>query len=279
MDDRNTVTDLQDRPGLAADVPECVEPESLDSRVLEYREFFIRHLIRDLRERLPHSGPGLPTCLDVGCQDGRYTHLLSKHGFAVEGVDAPDSAILEAKERHPGLKFHEGDAKALPFDDSNYDAIVCLGLIQRLADWRQAIREVIRVLKPGGVALIETNRAFPFCENLLKCIAHAMRRQMPLREINRIFHAHRVGGEGDAGMRKFSVTEMVSFFRETSVAKIVVHDPRKEVVFHDFIWAAAVTKRLRGESRGGEISPNNVDSENCLHCRRHGVVSIKAKLA
>jgi len=279
MVDPTTVSDLQERQGLSADVPDGVESEYLDSRVLEYRKFFLRHLIRDLRDRLPHPGPKMPDCLDVGCQDGRYTRLLSMHGFAAEGVDVSDANIREARERHPELKFHEGEAKTLPFEDNSYDAIVCLGLIQRVADWRQAIREIIRVLKPGAVALVETNRAFPFGENLLKCVAHAIKRQMPLREISRIFHAHRVGGRGDAGMRKFSVSELVSFFRETEVAKIVVHDPRKTVICHDFIWAAAVTKRRRGEPQVGDVSPDNADSEYCLHCRRHGVVRIKAKLA
>lgn len=267
------------RPDPSSDGPGPVRGRCLEHGVLEYREFFIRHLMRNLRERLPRTGSGAPGCLDIGCNDGRYTRLLSKHGFAAEGVDASDGSIRDAKERNPELSFHQGDAQDLPFNDDAFDSVVCLGLIQCLADWRQAIREAIRVLKPGGVALFETDRAFPLGENLIKCVACAMRRRMPLREINRLFRAHRVGGAGDAGQRKFPVAELIAFFQEIGVARIVLHDPRKKVVFHDVIWAAAVTKQLRRDSQGDENPTDNVDIESCQHCRRRGVIRIKEKLA
>src|SRR5205807_185694 len=56
-------------------------------------------------------------------------------------------------------RFRVGDLEQVPFEDNTFDAVVCLGVIEYLASDEQAVREIRRVLKPGGSAVISTPSA------------------------------------------------------------------------------------------------------------------------
>jgi ubiquinone/menaquinone biosynthesis C-methylase UbiE len=58
--------------------------------------------------------------------------------------------IAEARAAHPEIAFHEGDAEAMPFDDAMFDAAVANFGIHHMPDPIRALREVRRVLVPGG---------------------------------------------------------------------------------------------------------------------------------
>jgi ubiquinone/menaquinone biosynthesis C-methylase UbiE len=94
--------------------------------------------------------------LDVGCGSGddviALAALVGPDGAAV-GVDPSAAAIAEAKRRAAGVpqaSFREARAEELPFPDATFDACRSDRTFQHLADPEAALRELIRVARPGG---------------------------------------------------------------------------------------------------------------------------------
>ncbi len=107
---------------------------------------------------LPHGG----RVLDVPCGWGRHTHLLADAGFDTTGADLSEPllrrAVADAPDRVRG--FAACDIRALPFADASFDGAInvftSLGLFLRDEDDLSALREIHRVLQPGGVFLLES---------------------------------------------------------------------------------------------------------------------------
>jgi len=81
--------------------------------------------------------------LDVGCGTGFVSQLYPN--FDITGVDISDGML----ERNP-YKWVKGSAEAIPFPDNHFDFVVCRSLLHHLDDPRVGLREMRRVLKPGG---------------------------------------------------------------------------------------------------------------------------------
>ncbi len=97
--------------------------------------------------------PGL-TVLDVGCGDGsRYGESLVGAEVELHGVDVSQVAVDEACSR--GLKaVRAGLEEPLPFGDEQFDAAICLEVLEHLVDPEFAAGEIHRVLRPGGALLL-----------------------------------------------------------------------------------------------------------------------------
>ncbi len=100
--------------------------------------------------------------LEVGCGRGVGARLIlqSFDPARVEGIDIDPDMIRRAQRRvtpplSSRLGFRVGDAQSLPFPDHSMDAVFNFGIIHHLEDWRSGIREIARVLKPGGVFCFE----------------------------------------------------------------------------------------------------------------------------
>lgn len=92
--------------------------------------------------------------LDVACGTGTSTVAIqAKHATAV-GIDFSAGMIREAKRRHPGIEFIQGDAQALPFADGEFDAVTISFGLRNVNEPRKALDEMYRVLRPGGRAII-----------------------------------------------------------------------------------------------------------------------------
>lgn len=104
--------------------------------------------------------------LDLGCAHGRDSRYLSDFGVEkVVGVDYSSLFIDKAKrfsEKYKNIVFEIGDMRKLRFDDEIFDGVVCLATIQSLneVDAELAVKEIYRVLKKDGVALIMTKVGF-----------------------------------------------------------------------------------------------------------------------
>lgn len=99
--------------------------------------------------------PGL-RWLDVGCGNGAFTETLVAHGAPgpVHGID-PSQAQLDHARARPALRdvdFGIGDAMALPFEDATFDVAVMPLVIFFVPDPARGVAELLRVLRPGGVA-------------------------------------------------------------------------------------------------------------------------------
>lgn len=95
--------------------------------------------------------------LEVGCGMGHDTQylagLVGADGAAV-GVDFSAELVAQAQQRTAGLglslRFQQGDAQALAFDDNSFDAARIERTLQHLPDPALAVRELVRVVRPGG---------------------------------------------------------------------------------------------------------------------------------
>ena len=88
--------------------------------------------------------------LDVACGPGFIAGAAADRGAIVTGLDFAAAMVAQARQRWPALTFREGDAEALPFDASTFDAIVMNFGLLHLARPDAALAEAHRVLRPGG---------------------------------------------------------------------------------------------------------------------------------
>jgi len=101
--------------------------------------------------------------LDIGCGTGHLAGELMKRGYEAWGVDLSDAMVEYAREHYNPDRFRVGDIEHIPFPDNTFDGVVCLGVMEYLEKDEPAVREMWRVLKPGGRAVITTpNIACPF---------------------------------------------------------------------------------------------------------------------
>jgi len=99
--------------------------------------------------------------LDVGCGDGaRYGARVHASGVEVHGVDISEVAVESARAR--GIDARVASlADPLPHANATFDVVICLEVLEHLVDPAIVAREIARVLKPGGLALLSVpNSAF-----------------------------------------------------------------------------------------------------------------------
>lgn len=95
--------------------------------------------------------------LDVGCGPGVMTEVVLERGGSFDGVDLSPEMIREATEKFghlPNVHFAEGNIEAINAADNSYDQLICMAVIEYLKTPDQALAEMKRVLKPGGIAII-----------------------------------------------------------------------------------------------------------------------------
>lgn len=101
------------------------------------------------------------TILENGCGVGMYVEKLSAFGGTVTGLEFDFERAREAGVRSPHIL--NGAGEALPLPAAAFDLILSHEVIEHVQDDREAVREMVRVLKPGGRAVIFCpNRGYPF---------------------------------------------------------------------------------------------------------------------
>jgi SAM-dependent methyltransferase len=96
--------------------------------------------------------------LDVGCGYGGLSLLLARArpDLQITGVDVETGALESAaksaaQDKLANVRFEAGDAHQLKFEQDVFEAVVCQTLLTHVSDARKVVREMARVLKPGGV--------------------------------------------------------------------------------------------------------------------------------
>lgn len=118
-----------------------------------------------------HLQPG-DRVLDLGCGEGR--HAISarlEHDVDVVGLDLSATDLHTARcraeefasgtEASASILWVRGSGLALPFADATFSKVICAEVLEHVPDYRQVLREIQRVLRPGGLLAISVPRFFP----------------------------------------------------------------------------------------------------------------------
>jgi ubiquinone/menaquinone biosynthesis C-methylase UbiE len=98
--------------------------------------------------------------LDVGAGTGLLAIPLAARGYRVDGVDLSLLMLERAREKgdaNDPLRLVSADASRLPFRSGAYDGAFMRHLLHLIPRWRDALREVVRVVRPGGTLLVSTS--------------------------------------------------------------------------------------------------------------------------
>lgn len=137
--------------------------ESLPPHVVEHylrkRVAFVRQLIDTGR------------VLDVGCGTGTLASRLADAGFEVSGTDPSRGMLSHLEQRDPRVEAVPGSATDLPFEEGGFDLTMCVAVMHHIADpddVHQALGEMVRVTRPGGLILVwDHNPRNPYWKNLM----------------------------------------------------------------------------------------------------------------
>lgn len=109
--------------------------------------------------------------LEIGCGQGTdafYCAQKMKPGGAYTGIDLSENSLSHARNGCQRLQhrlsvipeFKIGNAEALAFDNEMFDCVISLGVLHHTPNTQQALSEIYRVLKPGGLAVVMLYRRF-----------------------------------------------------------------------------------------------------------------------
>ncbi|MEK7068311.1 MAG: class I SAM-dependent methyltransferase [Patescibacteria group bacterium] len=113
--------------------------------------------------------------LDVGLGTGANAAEFTRRGYAVTGLEPSTEAIAFAKEKVPDLRVIASPFPAREIEAGTFDIVVLLDVIEHLEDDAHALKEVFRILRPGGIVLV-TTPAFMFLWSDHDALAHHYRR-------------------------------------------------------------------------------------------------------
>jgi ubiquinone/menaquinone biosynthesis C-methylase UbiE len=111
-----------------------------------------------MKELIGFDQYGSKRLLEIGCGTGTDSLQFARNGALFTGLDLTPRSIEIARKRfevygHQG-EFVLGDAEHLDFADESFDVVYSFGVIHHTPDTEQSVREIHRVLKPGGKAIV-----------------------------------------------------------------------------------------------------------------------------
>ncbi|MEU9320983.1 class I SAM-dependent methyltransferase [Streptomyces sp. NPDC048295] len=125
--------------------------DSLPSSYIEVEEPVVRTILDGI-------APGV--ALDAACGTGRQTRALTAYGHRVIGVDQSPQMIAKAREHAPDAEFRAGHLERLPLDDDSVDLAVCTLAMTHLPDLAPGMKELARVVRPGGRIIVSDLHPF-----------------------------------------------------------------------------------------------------------------------
>jgi 2-polyprenyl-6-hydroxyphenyl methylase/3-demethylubiquinone-9 3-methyltransferase len=121
--------------------------------------------------------------LDLGCAGGFMAEALDERGAIVTGIDPAEEAIAaaraHARQTARNIQYDIGVGEALPYEDGSFDAVVCVDVLEHVADLKKTIGEIVRVLAPGGLFLFDTINRNPIARFATITMAEDILRLLP----------------------------------------------------------------------------------------------------
>ncbi len=113
---------------------------------------------------LPKNG----RILEAGCGLGRWLIYFSKRGYDIERIELNEDVLGKIKNFNSNLKTIRGNILEMPYEDNSFNAVISLGVIEHSKEGPQkALKEMYRILKPGGILLVTV----PYL-NLMRRLLH-----------------------------------------------------------------------------------------------------------
>jgi demethylmenaquinone methyltransferase/2-methoxy-6-polyprenyl-1,4-benzoquinol methylase len=141
----DSVRSMFDRIAPVYDAMNRIMTAGLD---LRWRRFAVEATVR----------PG-DRVLDACCGTGDLAIAAARRGGEVTGLDFSEAMLVRARRKGPGIEWIRGDLLALPFDPESFDAATVGFGVRNVADLDAGLRELRRVLRPGGrLAILEITR-------------------------------------------------------------------------------------------------------------------------
>jgi len=109
-----------------------------------------KKLLTEHLENIPYRG-----LLELGCGTGHWTSFFCQEGFNVTAIDASENMLKIAEQKNQdNCKFRKADATQLPFADNTFSVVASVAMIEFIEDVNIVMKEIKRVLKPGGSLLL-----------------------------------------------------------------------------------------------------------------------------
>lgn len=138
------------------DARKCIEfyHKAFSEQALKEPDYYYDWIIELLN---PNKGKKL---LDVACGGGFLLNAAKEGGLMVIGVDISNKALNLAKSLISGIEVVSGDGTMLPLRSQTFDYVTCLGSLEHFQHPDRGVRELVRVLKKDGCAIITVPNAY-----------------------------------------------------------------------------------------------------------------------
>jgi ubiquinone/menaquinone biosynthesis C-methylase UbiE len=137
----------------------------LEERYMAIHGYAVARMHLALEWLLPIARGG-GRLLDIGCASGYYSVAFAKAGGRATGIDISEASIALARRRAEDesvaerCEFFRGDMRCLPDNEGEYDAVSMIEVLEHVREQREAVKQAVGALRPGGLLLVTTPHAF-----------------------------------------------------------------------------------------------------------------------
>ena len=173
--------------------------QEIDRRFFTEAKKFMPWTKTPFESLIPFEGLAEQDVLEIGVGNGSHAQLLASHAKSFTGIDLTDYAVKSTSARMKcfGLRatIVRMDAEQMQFDDGSFDFIWSWGVIHHSANTEQILREMHRVLRPGGTAVTMVYHRNPWNFYVMSGLFHGLIRGewFKTRSLHRIVQIHTDG--------------------------------------------------------------------------------------